>query len=308
MKISTKSFPVLFFTLFLMISQSCKKDNAEPNKKNDLIKSLFIARQMVNGTTGTTFELVYDSQNRLIKLADDVFSYNKEGQVEKRFLTNHENKLIYEYAYVWDDLGRLKKIVLNYYKPQDNSSNVDIAQGKPIIAKFEYQNSERNPSRIIWRKILLNNKNSILTPSLSKEDTIQYFYDEDQLSKVIFNGPIDSHPYNIFGENSEDYVFHLFYKYEEKSHFLKNIYDQMGFNPINFTEVITSKQPTQSLAIASSNKISEIQEDWSQGYHYDNNYDRQFRPIKISIVQKIVGLPNIDFQPPFWGIHYQIKY
>lgn len=293
MKTLKNTYTIIGFAAFLLTLISCKKDQTIQETPSDLIRKLEIIKLQASTGFGNIVELKYDEQNRLIGYGLEKFSYNAQGKVEKRSLTDENNKLISEYAYNWDTEGRLAEVLLNYYYQDNHPAATDITKDKPVIAKFEYLGNQRNPSKLTWKTIVTGYTAGRITTTLSTEKTMKYYYESDNLLKAIYSGSNDFFPSTGGSNNFEDIEAHIFFKPGDKAHFLNKLYNQLGFNPIELSDIITAKQPIQSITYVFKEKNVEVQPDWEKASSYELAYDNLSRPTLVSINQNIIGLSSI---------------
>lgn len=284
---------IIGFAAFLLTLISCKKDQTVQETPSDLISKLEIIKLQASTGFGNTVDLKYDDQNRLIGYGLEKFSYNAQGKVEKRSLTDENNKLIREYGYIWDTDGRLAEVRLYYYYQDNQQAATDIAKDKPVIAKFEYLENQRNPSELTWKTIVTGYAAGRITTTLSAEKTMKYYYKSDNLQNAIYSGSNDFFPSTGGLNNFEDIEAHIFYKPGDKAHFLNKLYNQLGFNPIELSDIITAKQPIQSITYVFNEKNVAVQPDWEKASSYELAYDNLSRPTLVSINQNIIGLSSI---------------
>lgn len=299
---------IICLTSILLILSSCKKDPINQETTSDKISKLEIVKLQASSGFSNTIDLKYDEQNRLIEFGLDKFSYNTQGKVEKRSLFDADNKLISEYGYRWDTEGRLAEIRLNYYHSDENISGINIAENKPIIAKFEYQNNQHNPSKLIWRTINMGYSGGSIKTTLSAEKTMRYFYEGENLSHAIYSGSSDILTGNPSAGTYANIEAHFFFKPGDKPHFLKKLYDQLGFNPIDFSDIIPSKQPIQNIIYVFKYQGTLFEPDWEKASNYEIAYDKLDRPTLVSINQNIIGLSSIYPDINKLSLVYKITY
>jgi hypothetical protein len=73
----------------------------------------------------------------------------------------------------------------------------------------------------------------------------------------------------------------VFYRNGNTKHYLKKIYDQIGFNPITIYEVIPEHLPEKDIAILVQDNNSDPNLDWNDAASYTVEKDNKSRPIGV---------------------------
>jgi hypothetical protein len=280
----TNRLLVIYITslLFLFIL-GCQKDNHKPDETDQIKKLTTSSRTSLgdnylngvnNEATESEMDLKYDKENKLLEIGLFKFIYGANGRVEKKVFINQDPNFPYEEIFEWDQLGRLKEVKVSSANQSIEFTTEDgEISNSLIIAKFEYNSTEKKPSRIYYRDRL-----SFSDSKFSKFMSISYKYQGDDISECLIediNIPL-LNPYHFM------YIdIKVFYKNGNTKHYLKNIYDQIGFNPITIYEVIPEHLPEKDIAILVQDNNSDPNLDWNDASTYTVEKDNRSRPIGV---------------------------
>ncbi len=291
----------LMFSTFLF---SCKDDTFKPDSKEEAAKfeSIEVIKTKPNAATNSLVEFSYDNQNRLIKTGFSEYVYDKNGKVEKVQVYTDKRELYSEHSYLYDQQGRLTEVKLTFLR--NPNSTTDLAADKPVVASFTYPSGSKLPSTIITRDFKFSKEFDFGPKGFGAPQKKEFRYDGNNVTEVIITGT-DNNP---FDENDRAYYARLFFKKGNKKHFLKGLYDKLGFNPLDYSEVISENQPELQASFQSREPITDVQPNWEQASKFVVAEDQKSRPVEVSvsIYPKDVSIHGADYL--LWSSMYKIKY
>lgn len=301
---STKLLILLSGLLFSTFLFSCKDDSFKPDSKDETekIESIEAIKMKPNASTSSLLEFSYDNQNRLIKIGFSEYVYDKNGKVEKVQVYTDKRELYSEYSYYYDQQDRLKEVKLTFLK--NPNSMVDLAADKPVVASFTYPSVSKLPSMIITKDFKYSKEFDFGPKGFGAPQKKEYKYDGNNVTEVIITGT-DNNP---FEDNDRPYYARLFFKKGNKKHFLSGLYNKLGFNPLDYSEVISENQPELQASYQSREPITDVQPNWGQASKFEVVEDQKSRPfeVSVSIYPKDVSIHGTDYF--LWSSMYKIKY
>lgn len=281
---------------FLCLLSSCK-DDADPLIDSKQVAKLEITRigTQVIPTQVDTYLFEYDQQGRLIKVNDKVFHYGSDGKVQ--FTRIHRksplvaggpdaHEHIERIEYQWDPSGRLLSINLDslYSKTTYGYETIGPNPSESLIrhiplAAFTYDGNHFLPSKIVYT----HTEALARVPSSGLE--AKFEYEGNNISKHIspllhtglIGAPFPQNPVigNIF----------VYYRYTDTPNPIYAVFKQLGFNPIDYSEIISEKLPdSRYIAAQPDGDASAVPvPDWSKAEKYQVSFDADGWPVEIRV-------------------------
>lgn len=258
---------LLYILLVCGLFTACKSDDME-DLLSDRISSIEINTVTATGgygssATGTTYRFEYDAMGRLKKVNDKEFYYGTNGRVEfsrieRRAKDEYRDEEYVEHlSYHWDAQGRLKEVYVDLLYQKYNytskhsvwEQNKESKEENELLATFSYEESNRKPSSIRYRKMSFDLPSPFVT--LGKEEEVRYLYEDDNVISTQLDG------YLKHAQLGTDPLISLIpYKKEVSNtylgnpHYLTKIYAQLGFHPYDLAEVVSANSIARSQADA----------------------------------------------------------
>lgn len=278
---------LLYALLCCWLLVACQSDDIE-QPLSDKISSIEINTVEGYGKSATelTYIFEYDPAGRLKKINDKLFYYGDNGRVEFSRIArevkdeNRQEEYIERLSYHWDAQGRLSEVYMDsLYQRYTSFSDEDVLDsdqvsmtGDVLLAKFNYEETNRKPSSIRYRKIDRVPQSPLAT--LGMEEEVRYSYDG---ANVVSSQRIGYLDLPAFSTEKLSYMpqspfkWNSAYTYLTNPNHLTKIYTQLGFHPYNLHEVVNANSIATSKRELDAEELEDIKDRWtpSEGGHID---------------------------------------
>lgn len=286
----------LFYLFFLCsLFFACESDDAEGGL-NGHVKTISVTSEgdgFLKPTQKQLYTFSYDQQGRVKKVNDREYTYDKAGKVVSSRIARQEKEtrgtamgsttFIYAYEeqlnYHWDELGRLQRITIDSLVQRGSTvqngeklSSYENKRSHEVLARYTYEGSSLLPAKITYRTLDMNWGNPDQTLGPVEERSFHYagnlVVEVDQLLTLP----------NLLPSGLPSYVdkklFFSFYQYSDQAHYLYEIYSQMGFNPLDYGDVIPANLYRARYVHAEASDFEgAVQADWSKAGKSSLSYD-----------------------------------